>query len=183
MNATFRNLIKALPMLILMLFPTAAKTATATATVTANIVALASTSLSGGIVISNLSHATNKLPSTGNNKPKNSGSVILSTDGMNKAKHMVKSRNLTYDVTLTSNALIKDTAGHDIAVDRLQLTSNTNQSKETNELVHYIDGAFTLRSFASINPDDGTIKIPTIKNTRTEPDPYENAISLTVHFN
>lgn len=176
MKTIFWKFKKPLALFLVILVTVEANAATAVATVSANIVPMTSVSLSGPIILSNITQGINKLPARNGNNVINSN-VSLSTEGINKAMHKVtSSRNIVYDITILSPAIIKDTTGREISIEKLQLASGNNQPGKAAGQAYLIDGAFSGRYINAINTTNR-------RNMKTNSDPFDSAIIHTVHFN
>ena len=158
MKMSIRKFVIALPIFLSMLSPVNAEAASAVGRVSVNILPSATASLSGAIVISDKS---------GNNQA-NSGSINLSTTGMDHSKLKVSnSYNTYYNVSISSPNTIKDTNGQNVTVKQLSVSSDNNQT-------HYISGTFTKNN---------NVMLAQNSIAQTNADPYAEAISITVNYN
>ena len=156
MKTSFWKSVQVLAISLSMLLPVGAEAASAQGRVSANIVASATADLSGAIVISKQSPIMN------------SSSVNLSTAGMKESTLKVTSSyNMHYDVSISSPATVRDSAGQKVTVEQLQISSENNQT-------HNISGTFTKNN-----------RIMLVQNAISQPDadPFADAISITVNYN
>ena len=160
MKKSFLKLTQSLLLSALIGFPVIVEAASAFGRVSANIVASASTSLTGAIVLTPQTHQSNQ--------------ATLSTEGMDKAGLKVSSSgDMVYHVTISSTNTVKDTNGRNVTVEKLGLSSVTNQSSDSYEDAHYVSGAFS-----NLKENNETLN-----QIQTNADPYANMINITVNYN
>ena len=160
MKKSFLKLTQSLLLSAFIGLPAIAEAASAFGRVSANIVASASTSLTGTIVVT---------PQT--NQP---NQVTLSTEGMDKAGLKVSSSgDMVYHVSISSTNTVKDTYSRSVIVEKLGLSSASNQSPDSDEQEHYVSGTFS-------NFDEN---YDAVNHLQTNADPYANMINITVNYN
>ena len=160
MKKSFLKLTLSLLLPALIGLPAIVEAASASGRVSANIVASASTSLTGTIALT---------PQT--NQP---NQVTLSTEGMDKAGLKVSSSgDMVYHVTISSTNTVTDTNGRRVTVEKLGLSSVSNQNPDSYEQEHYVSGAFS-----SLDENNGALN-----RIQTNADPYANMINITVNYN
>ena len=93
---------------------------------------------------------------------------------MDKAGLKVSSSgDMVYHVTISSTNTVTDSNGRRVTVEKLGLSSVSNQNPDSYEQEHYVSGAFS-----NLDENNGALN-----HFQTNADPYANMINITVNYN